>query len=785
MKSRISYFLFVSILVVGTLLVNLSSPVSAQGTDPTQTAETPLPQGTELASTPDASLPAATLLPGTDTINFSQIRQTDIQLVGPYDVAFLVFGLPAEWELNGPATLNLNLHVSLSAISATLGEERVAGAGGTLVVEFNREVVGSFPLTQNEDLNLPIQIPLALLKPVRDDGYQELVFVLDSGFSCLINQQMALTIRTSSNMTFPHGIVLPDTNLARFPFPIYQDTIYPDSALMVLPDQPTAEELQSAMALSAGLGRMSGSTILLDLTTMSNVTSDQFANNNLILVGKAASLPILDQLQFPLSPNAGTFQSETGNTDDGIVQMVHSPWNAGRVVLLVSGNTDVGVVKAAQAVSTGILRQNATPNLSVIRSVQESVEPFQQNTDFTLVDLGYDSALLQRRGVDSVTYNFYVPPGMTVNPDAYFELVYGNSALIDYARSGLVIQANGQPIGSVRFSDATAATTTNRVQINIPSSVVLPGTNTLEITSNLQPTDNCSIPNLRGLWANIWSESRFHLPFIQTIAETNLAIDLADFPAPFILDPSLSTTAFVLQPNDLESWRSAQQLAAYLGDRGNGSIVLLKTFYADAIPDSARSGLNLIVLGLAPHIPIMTELNDFLPAPFETDAGIANERNMQVTFRIPPDSPVGYVELLPSPWNEKNFVVVAVGNLRQGATWAASALYDSSLRSRLAGNFAVVNDQQVTTTDTRISSPAENAITSAQPEVVVVPPVVDATTPVTVSRPVWILPALLVTVGLIVLILVGVIYSSASQSRRRGKFIPPSDEQKNNGEDVD
>ncbi|HKY53909.1 MAG TPA: cellulose biosynthesis cyclic di-GMP-binding regulatory protein BcsB, partial [Anaerolineales bacterium] len=288
----------------------------------------------------------------------------------------------------------------------------------------------------------------------------------------------------------------------------------------------------------------------------------------------------------------------------------------------------------------------------------------------------------------------------------------------------------------------------------------------------------CSIPNLRGLWTTIWSDSLFHLPLIPTIAETNLAIDLADFPAPFILDPTLSTTALVLQPNDLESWRSAQQLATYLGDRGNGSIVLLKTFYADAIPESARSNLNLIVLGLAPQMPIMTELNDFLPAPFETKAGIATERNMQVTFRIPADSPVGYVQLLPSPWDERNFVVVAVGNLRQGATWAATALYDSDLRSRLAGNFAVINDQQVTTTDTRLSVPIENALSTTQPDVEAVPPSIDTTAPVVTSRPVWILPALLITMGLIALILLGVIYNSALQSRRRGKFIPPSEEER-------
>ena len=764
MKSRTPYFLLVLLIVLGILLTSFSTPVGAQGVTATPTPAGPLPEGTPL--------------PGADTINFFQLEQADIQLVGPYDVAFVVFGLPAEWKLTGAADFNLNLNISLNAISAP-SDQPVSGFGGTLTVEFNREVIGSVSLTQSGDVTLHMQIPLAALNPVREDGLQELVFVLDSGLSCQLNQQMAVTVRTSSNITFPHEVILPDTSLARFPFPIYQNSIYPDSALIVVPADPSAEELQSAMVVSAGLGRMSGSRIVLDLASIDKLTSEQISSNNLILVGKAAALPILEQVQFPLPPTAGNFQSAGGNADDGIVQMVNSPWSPGRVVLLVSGNTDLAVVKSAQAVSTGVLRQNTAPNLSIIQQVQEGIQSSLQKTDLTLLELGYGDVLLQRRGVDSATYRLYIPPGMTVSQDAYFELVYGNSALIDYGRSGLVVQINGQPVGSVRFSDTTAAKATNHVQINIPPSVVLPGNNTLEVISNLQPTDNCSIPNLRGLWATIWSESYFHLPLVQTLVETGLAIDLTDYPAPFVFDPSLGTTALVLQRNDLESWRSALQVAAYLGERANGSIALLKTFYADAIPESARSNLHLLVLGLAPQMPIIAELNDFLPAPFETEAGIATERNMQVTFRIPPDSPVGYIEFLPSPWNEKNIVVIAVGNLRQGAAWAASALYETSLRSRLAGNFAVINDQQVTTTDTRISLPAESVIPTSQPDVAVIPPSVDTTAPAVVSRPVWILPALFVTLGVIVVILIGVFYSASTRNKRRGKFIPPANEDEN------
>jgi hypothetical protein len=243
------------------------------------------------------------------------------------------------------------------------------------------------------------------------------------------------------------------------------------------------------------------------------------------------------------------------------------------------------------------------------------------------------------------------------------------------------------------------------------------------------------------MWTNIWSESRLHLPMTSMPIPVAPTFELGDFPAPLTLDPSLSSTAFVLQPNDPDSWRSALQVAAYLGDRSNGSIALLQTYYADAVPEAARENLNLVVIGMPSQMPIVSELNDSLPAPFELESGIASERNMQVTYRIPADSPIGYVELLTSPWNPNKVVIAVLGNLKQGVNWAGAALYESSLRSRLAGNFAAIHDQQVVTADTRANPPQALGDATSQPAVEVVPTSAVPQIP-PVSRPAWILPVL-------------------------------------------
>ncbi len=745
MKFRILNLLLVAILVSGILLASAQTVSSVQAQS-----------GFFQAGTPS---------PSDDTIYLYQLKQTDIQLRGPYDSASVSFDLPAEWKLTKPAELFLDLTVSLSLFVDSGSAPLSPGAGGSLSVEFNREVVGTFPLNQNGDVTVRVPIPIEQLTPIRDDGRQELIFVLDSGFSCLVNQQMTVVVNDSSGFIFPHETTLPDINLARFPFPIYQDSIFNDGILIVIPDQPAPEELQSAMTVAAGLGRLTGLNASLDLAAMSKVTPEQLAANHLVLVGKSASLSLADKLKLPLALQAGKFQASGGDENDGIIQMVHSPWSDRHVVLLVSGTTEIGVLKAAQAVSTGVLRANIAPNVSVVQDVQGNVQQPSQGSDVTLSGLGYTDTTLQRRGVASVAYQFYIPPDRVLSPDAYFELVYGNSALLNYARSGLVVQINGQPVGSVRFSDITASQTTNRVQISVPPSIVVSGINKLEIISSLQPIDNCSVPTLRGMWTNIWSESRLHLPLITMPIEVAPVFDLGDFPAPLTLDPSLGTTAFVLQRNDLDSWRSALQIAAYLGDRSNGSISLLQTYYADAVPESARASLNFVVIGMPSQMPIVSELNNFLPVPFELKSGIANERNMQVKYRIPASSPIGYVELLTSPWSQSKVIIAALGNLKQGVAWGASALYTSSLRSRLSGNFAAINDQQVVSADTRITTPAE--IPSSQPAVEATPASTD-TQPQAGSRPVWILPALSVTVMIIVLILFWVFYNMFVRDRKQG-----------------
>lgn len=699
---------------------------------------------------------------GPGAVTFAELGKSEISLNGPFDTFTSSFGLPADWKFNGDANLDLNI---TTTFNTTLLGDTLQVYGGTLAISFNRITVATLPLNEIGTFDYSITIPAALLVSPRTDGLMELKFTLDSGISCVANQHMNVIINATSRISFLYEEQQPGTSLINFPRPIVQSSIFPDLALIVIPDEPTAVELQSALTVASGLGNLSAGKLGLDLITVSQLTDAQKAATHLIFVGKVASIPALTELSLPLEAQSGAFVFPDDSQDNGVIQMVNSPWADKNVVLVVSGNTDLGTLKAAQAVSTGIFQQNISPNLAIVEDIQDTAVPTPLVTDQTFADLGYGANQFTNRGIGSQSYNFYIPSGSSLSTDAYLDLAFGHSALLDYNISGLVVLLNGQPIGSVRFDDISAGQAVNRAKISIPPSVALPGDNRIEIRASLEPLDNCTDPNLRGLWAVVWPDSSLHLPYTSLQLNTQLNLDLSAYPAPMIFDSTLGTTAVVFQRSDLDSWRAFTQVASYLGDRSNGSITKLGVFYEDELSGVDLSKYNLIVIGQPSQLTIMDELNDKLPIPFEKGSDIPQGKFLQVTYQIPSEVPIGYLELMPSPWNSEKVLIAAFGNTATGVDWGISALVDTPLRSQLAGDFAVINETRVQTIDTRLVMPVANTpvpqASTGQTAPVTEP---DATPPI--SRPVWLIPALIFAIGLIVVVVAFAVLMNFRNTRK-------------------
>lgn len=739
--------LFCSLILCAAMLLGWAAPTYAQNLTLTPT---PTPQPNLIAA--QVSDP--------NSVTFAQLGKNEIQLSGPYDSATFTFTMPADWKLSEGSKLNLAMAVAFNAVWTNAVN---AGGGiGMITVTMNNVMIATLPITQVGEVQNEIAIPASVFSD--NISRMNLKIALDSNYQCLVaNSQISVMIHPGSYFTFPHQNIQPDTNLVNFPRPIIQNSISPDAALIVLPDQPSAAELQAALTIAAGLGNLSGNALLLDMTTAGKLTPEQQTNSHLIYVGKAASLPALAAMKLPLFVSGNQFKAADGNPDDGIIQMINTASSDARVTLVVSGNTDAGVVKAAQAISTGLLRPNTAPNLAVVKQVQSDLSSAVQPVDLTLSDMGNTVEVIESRQATK-NYTFYIQPGMTVSSDAYFELVYGHSSLLNYGHSGISVLINGQPINSVRFTDASGSQTINRAKINIPASTVIPGNNRLTVNVNLVPFDYCAPPNLRGVWASILPESTLHLPTNPVVAKMASKLDLSTYPAPFVYNTMLSTTAFVLPVNDPDAWRAALQISSFLGDTISSPLAALTVFYGDKLPESERSKYNFIFIGRPSQLPALGEINEKLPVPMQKGTDVAGEINFQVKYRIPSSSPMGYIELMVSPWNDNNIVIALMGNTRQGVEWATSTMLTPLQRTKLAGDFAVINDQQVIAADSHLTVGLPQAVAAEAPELVAITPlqpVVPAA-----QTPAWILPIMTGSFLIILLILTIVAVNSWKQNRR-------------------
>nr|MBP8165155.1 cellulose biosynthesis cyclic di-GMP-binding regulatory protein BcsB [Anaerolineales bacterium] len=158
--------------------------------------------------------------PATDgVVTLADLGKTEISLRGPYDTSTTTFGLPANWKFTGDAKISLNITTSFNT-SFVDGE--AAAIGGILTISFNRSTVATLVLNQVGNFTYEVAVPARYLDSARVDGLMELRYTLDSGGSCVADQNMNVIVNPSTSTTFTYEEQQPSTDLSAFPRPIVQ-----------------------------------------------------------------------------------------------------------------------------------------------------------------------------------------------------------------------------------------------------------------------------------------------------------------------------------------------------------------------------------------------------------------------------------------------------------------------------------------------------------------------------------------------------------------------------------
>lgn len=715
-----------------------------------------------------------------NTFLFQQLGYSEKLLTGPFDSTNLFFSLPANVKLAPGSSVFLKYALAWSGGSSEVPSN--AGVSGTLLVYFNEELIDTIVLSSDSPLEKEIAIPEKALNSVDQDGRYRLRLFLNADVNCKYdNVHTTLLVSQNSLFNLQYAQVTPVPDLTLFPRPIYQpDSILPNSALVIVPDNPEAFELQAALTVMAGLGSITNGQLNAGLVTNSKLTPELAASNQLIFVGMAKNFPSLQTVNFPISISSTGAAVNQNHNSDGVIEIGLSPWSQAHSVLFVGGNTQEAVIKASQAFSTGDIIAVEKPDISLIATVNPTNQETISLEDQTFKDLGYESQTLGLFGENYFAYTFYASPEQASSAGAYIDLIVSHSDLIDYNSTGLTVLLNGETVGGLQLSKESPITT----QIKFVPGILRRGINRLEIVSDVTPYYSCYSTDLLSTWITVSNSSNVHLPVSDQKLNLGDSVNLRDFPYMFLENRNLSDLAFVLASNDPGSWDYASRVAYYIGAKGSVPLVNLYATYGDNISDEVMQKYNLLAFGQSSTLPFISKINDLLPAPFKPGSDEAVQPSMLVNYSLLPNTSVGYLQLLPSPWNPDHVIMAVLGNTADGVPMAGTTLIRDELVARLGGNFAVLYSDQVVTTDTRLGVSKESIIAqlpvavtvTATPETIARP---TATAQIE-SRPSWILPVFgIVTVcivGFLILMLRKELGTSIPQSegKLRGQGVVDS-----------
>ncbi|MBN1453545.1 MAG: cellulose biosynthesis cyclic di-GMP-binding regulatory protein BcsB [Anaerolineales bacterium] len=387
--------------------------------------------------------------------------------------------------------------------------------------------------------------------------------------------------------------------------------------------------------------------------------------------------------------------------EDGIIQAIVSPWSDRRAMIVVTGLADQAILKAGKALGS----ESAFPGMTGTYAIVQATLPVtptktQLAENASLDSLGYKDTELSF--FNTQVYGFDLPYGWTIDQGALLAFHFAHGAALNNISAAVEIGLNGAQIYSIPLNEDNVASTWSIVPL--PPSILLGGFN--QLTFELSGDFDICITDwfARGFWLTIYSDSLLHLPF----ANKETILDLDIFPQPFSAQPDLGNVLFTLPENPTESEISGTlNLAALMGSVAGGAS-LSPDLTLETAPDSAKlKGKQLIAIGRPSANSNIAAINDHLPQPFIPGTDTIRQQVDNVVYQLMPDTSMGYIQLLASPWDEQQGIMVVTGSTDEGVAWAMNALTNQTLRDQLSGNLAILTQQGVLqTTDTRSKAPA-------------------------------------------------------------------------------
>ena len=420
------------------------------------------------------------------------------------------------------------------------------------------------------------------------------------------------------------------------------------------------------------------------------------------------------ELQFSVVREGDYFFVYEGQAvakEDGIVQEFLSPWDDNKAILILTGLSNEAVRKASQAMSSETRFPGMTGPVALVQDILSPLEinNFAPATEFTFADIGYLDRTITGQGLSSLNYFFDIPYGWQLTKDAGVDIYFTHSQLVDYEDSIISVILGQQPVASIALNDKTAVN--GHIHLDLADKIRSSPDIRLRIETDMSlPDEECADLGSNRAWLHVQNHSKFFLPHNKS---DNFDFNLNDFPHPFNQNSALTDLIIALPDTPtIEEWETVLSLAARLGNSAAGKTILPVVTMGDTRAEELAN-YHVIAIGQPSRNALIREVNPQLPQPFLPGSDQIEQRLDDIVFRLPPGTSLGYLQLIPSPWDGKRAFLAITGTTIESVRWSASIpTYQPWLLND--GNLALVrSNRTVNTIDTRQLTKSSAAVAVA------------------------------------------------------------------------
>jgi cellulose synthase subunit len=560
----------------------------------------------------------------------------ELQLSGATDARSALFTLPARWKVLPGSALHLFVRHS----------EDLDGNRSFLSVTLNYGILRSFRLdSQNAALTeVVVPIPPASVKQHNTLVVSVEQFLRPNAGS----RETWSSISARSFLELRYAEEPLDLSLGRLPSTLLEPhTLSANRLAVLLPRRFDPATLEATALLVANFSRRPAG----ERITTHIVRSVQAARDPLLIVGTPAEQPELVALKdrLPLAvasargrtalPRTGT---ATAGEPEGVVGLTTRPAADQTPILVVSGDSGAGVLRAARSVlapgwtASGNFARVTTEPRPVTSRAREWPGFIPPRSLFTLGDLGLDDLKITA----DRNYSLTVP--LNAMPDARF-FDYGHRMVLRFRLSPDLVVGDARllvQMNEITLADDTVNDTFRRsigsVSVTIPPHALKPR-NLLRI-SWIGPAHGAS----QGVVAWLLSTSELYLPRYH---ETELPdLGLLQFQLyPFSLKGDLSDV-LVVPPSDAgeETFAAVVALSSAFARLAPAQPLAFRVKRLAELTESDRAESHLVVLNLEDRRDALTAL---LPG---------------WKPRLPAEALRGrpLIREMVSPWNRERYLLV-------------------------------------------------------------------------------------------------------------------------------